>query len=221
MEKVVRLPLFPLNTVLFPGQMLPLHIFEPRYRTMINQCIERETPFGVVLIQEGREVGADAVPHRVGTSARITDTERLEDGRMHIVIAGEARFRILQLYHDLPYLTGDVVAWPWVEDQSLAASPAMQVRQRLERYLAILARSVGDLMEVDNIPTQPIALGCLVAIALQVAMHEKQDLLNSPTVASLLDKEIDLLQREISLLLITRGIPTRLVGQEEIFTWNN
>ena len=73
----MEMPLFPLkNVVLFPGMMLPLHIFELRYREMINRCIEEKIPFGVLLIEEGQEVGDTAKPHMVGTAARITRVER-------------------------------------------------------------------------------------------------------------------------------------------------
>ena len=65
------LPLFPLNTVLFPGMVLPLHIFEERYKLMINHCLEEERPFGVLLIREGKEVGSGAVPYQVGTTTMI------------------------------------------------------------------------------------------------------------------------------------------------------
>ena len=70
----IELPLFPLNTVLFPGQVLPLHIFEERYRLMIRRCLAEDAPFGVALIQTGAEVGAAAEPHTVGTVARIIES---------------------------------------------------------------------------------------------------------------------------------------------------
>ena len=103
-----RLPLFPLRTVLFPGMALPLHIFEERYRLMIGRCMEERSPFGVVLIRSGEEVGAAAEPHDIGTTARIASVQRLEDGRMNLVALGEQRFRILQLDNSGPYLAGDV-----------------------------------------------------------------------------------------------------------------
>jgi Lon protease-like protein len=68
------LRLFPLQTVLFPGMRMPLHIFEERYKLMIRECIEQDAPFGVLLIRDGAEVGAGAVPHNVGTTARISQT---------------------------------------------------------------------------------------------------------------------------------------------------
>src|SRR5262245_26690023 len=102
------LPLFPLNAVLFPGAKLPLHIFEPRYRMMIGECIDNEQPFGVVLIREGPEVGGGARPYDVGVTARITEVERLEDGRFNIVCIGQDRFRIHQTSSERAYLLGDV-----------------------------------------------------------------------------------------------------------------
>src|ERR1700757_4702903 len=96
----MKLPLFPLNTVLFPGMALPLRIFEPRYRLMIEECLTSGGSFGVALISSGREVGDPAVPHRVGTSARIAGAERLSDGRLNIEVVGQERFHILDLYHD-------------------------------------------------------------------------------------------------------------------------
>src|SRR5512147_2655499 len=90
-----ELPLFPLNTVLFPGMPISLHIFEPRYKLMIEQCIQIAQPFGVVLIREGVEaLGPSAEPHQIGCSAQITQVERLEDGRMNIVAVGVERFQI-------------------------------------------------------------------------------------------------------------------------------
>ena len=108
----IELPLFPLNTVLFPGQVLPLHIFEERYRLMIRRCLAEDAPFGVALIQTGAEVGAAAEPHTVGTVARIIESSHLPDGTMNIVTVGTERFRIHRLIHDQPYLRGEVEIFP-------------------------------------------------------------------------------------------------------------
>lgn len=216
MEQLIRLPLFPLNIVLFPGQMVPLHIFEPRYRLMIEQCEKDKSPFGVVLIRQDTPADAPTVPHTVGTTARLMNVDRLPDGRMNIVVAGETRFRILELYDDQPYLTGDVVIWPWTADNLVRLlTPIHEVRQGLERYLALLARSLGDLVEVGNIPVHPLTLACLAAIALQISPNEKQNLLAEPTIGALLEKEIALLERETRALRITDGVPTRLVERGE------
>ena len=90
----MKVPLFPLNTVLFPGGPLPLRIFEPRYLEMISDCLKKDTPFGVLLIREGGETGS-ATTHSIGTLARITDWYQGSDGLLGITAIGEQRFRLL------------------------------------------------------------------------------------------------------------------------------
>ena len=115
------LSLFPLETVLFPGTPVQLHIFEPRYRAMIQLCLDENRPFGVALIRQGLEVGGPAEPYRVGCTARIVDVERLPDGKMNLTALGDERFRILKLRHDQPFLVGQVEALP------LAAAHSMEL----------------------------------------------------------------------------------------------
>jgi len=91
----LKLPLVPLNTVLFPDGPLPLRIFEPRYLDMISQCMKDESPFGICLISEGDEVGASAVPHEIGTIARIQDWHMRHDGILGITVIGDQRFKII------------------------------------------------------------------------------------------------------------------------------
>ena len=91
-----EIPLFPLHTVLFPGGLLPLRVFEPRYMEMVSTCLRANETFGVCLIREGREVGAPAVPHSVGCLARIVQWDMQQLGVLTIVARGERRFRILE-----------------------------------------------------------------------------------------------------------------------------
>src|SRR5690606_41265145 len=102
MTELYSLPLFPLNTVLFPGMTLPLHIFEPRYRVMIKRCLKLNRPFGVVLIRVGNEVGGSAVPHDIGTSAYITHAQPLDNVRINIQTLGYKRFRLVTIEQDKP-----------------------------------------------------------------------------------------------------------------------
>src|SRR5437899_5268215 len=104
----VRLPLFPLHTVLFPEATLALQIFEPRYREMIGRCLAHDEPFGVVLILEGEEIGGEAVRRKIGTEAAIIASERSKDGRYDIVAEGRRRFRIVALDASRPYLRVEV-----------------------------------------------------------------------------------------------------------------
>ena len=97
-----RIPLFPLNVVLFPGEQLPLHIFEPRYRRMVRNCLEAKSPFGMLLALPNGVV-------RVGCTAEIVDiVKKYEDGRMDILTVGREPFRILELFSDDPLLHGQI-----------------------------------------------------------------------------------------------------------------
>ncbi len=152
-----ELPLFPLNTVLFPGMVLPLHIFEPRYRLMINQCIRHNQPFGVVLIHEGVEVGGEAVPHPIGTSAYVTHVERLPDGRMDIHAVGYQRFKIHELRHDQPYLVGMVEDIPIESDETPGtARMTEEIGAALRRYLETFTAAVGTSFPLDNLPSDGV-----------------------------------------------------------------
>ena len=102
MAFIKRLPLFPLGLVLYPSERLPLHIFEPRYKAMTEQCLAEDQPFGIVFFDDGTMA-------QVGCTARITHIlERYEDGRMDLLISGETRFEVVDVYDDEPYLTADV-----------------------------------------------------------------------------------------------------------------
>ena len=89
-----KLPIFPLGTVLFPGGLLPLRVFEARYVDMTRECMKRGTPFGVCLIKEGAEVGSPAMPHAIGCLAEIRDWDMQQLGVLHLKTAGTHRFRI-------------------------------------------------------------------------------------------------------------------------------
>jgi Lon protease-like protein len=191
------LPLFPLNTVLFPGMVLPLHIFEERYKLMIQRCLEEERAFGVVLIREGKEAGGSAVPYDVGTTALIGGVSRLEGGRMNIVTVGHERFRLRTLRRDLPYLMGSAEPWPLAgAETDWAWALVESVRALFQRYLDLLAQAQGDEIKVEELPTEPRAVALLVAIALRLPMAQKQRLLDQPTVARLLVTEQSILRRE-------------------------
>jgi len=216
MGKHISLPLFPLDTVLFPGQVLPLRIFEERYRRMIGQCIEKSWPFGVTLIQEGEEVGGPAKPFEVGTTARVTQVERLDDGRLNILTVGELRFRIAALDQAKDgYLRADVTLWPWSpSDENASQTLALNVRDRLRRYVGMVSQASGVELDTNDIPDEPTELACLTAVALQVDSLEKQDLLTSPSIAALLSKEAGLLRREMRMLQVILASPGRPTSEE-------
>ncbi len=196
-----RMPLFPLNTVLFPGMVLPLHIFEERYKRMIRDCLAAGQDFGVVLIREGLEVGGPAVPFDVGTTARLAEVQHLGGGRMNVSAVGRRRFRILRLHYDQPYLTGDVEFIPLRGGHSgEAAALADRLRPRVARYLELLAQVAGIDLGTRDMPGDPTWLAYMTAIALQIPNREKQKLLAAADVVRLLSVEAEILRREEALL---------------------
>ncbi len=199
---ILELPLFPLNTVLFPGQVLPLHIFEERYRRMIRYCLADDKPFGVVLIRKGQDVRGPSEPHEIGTVARIIESTHLPDGTMNIVTVGMERFRIRRLIYDQPYLRGEVETFPMPEPADAAdlAGLTLEVRQRVVRYIELIAEAAGLRIQVDTVPDAPQQVGYLAAVAMQIDNREKQHLLGSASLAGILAAERTLLNRENALL---------------------
>lgn len=209
----MELSLFPLNTVLFPGQVLPLHIFEERYRLMIRRCLAEDLPFGVVLIKSGQEVGA-AEPQPVGTVARIVESTHLADGTMNIITVGVERFRIRRLLRDQPYLRGEVEPLPLAEpeDGQAAARLAELVRRRVSRYIQLIADAAGLQIQIDEMPHAPQQVGYLAAVTMQIDNAEKQQLLSTAALGRILAQEVFLLDRENALLtwmIDTRAWPER------------
>ncbi len=197
-----EMPLFPLkNVVLFPGMVLPLHIFELRYREMINHCVAERIPFGVVLIDEGKEVGAAAQPHMIGTAARIVRVDRLEDGCMDITAVGTQRFRILELNHSRSYLSATVTQFPLVNGATkLAADLAQRVRPQVMNYVELLAKASSTNLRLERLPEDPLTLAFLIAIALQVKAGDKQKILQMPGIPEILALESRLIARESKLM---------------------
>ena len=133
----MQVPLFPLNTVLFPGGPLPLRIFEPRYLGLVSQCLKNDKPFGVLLIRDGGETGP-ATTHNVGTLARITDWYQGSDGLLGITAIGEQRFRLIaSVRQDDGLNIGDV--------EILDNEPATPLPEEYEEMATILAGVLDDL----------------------------------------------------------------------------
>lgn len=197
-----KLRLFPLHIVLFPGMPLGLHIFEERYKQLINECLRDGEPFGVVAIRRGSEVG-DPAPDlfEVGTAAHILQVEPLDEGRMNIVGVGQARFRIEQLYTDRPYLYADV-EYLHLRDQRDPALPALmnRVGLLLHRYLDVLRQA--DLVKGGGheLPGDPVSLAYLAAYVLQVPDEQKQVLVEENSLPALLHRLADMYRRELPLV---------------------
>jgi len=222
----VRLPLFPLGTVLYPGLLLPLHIFEERYRTMVHRLTggvtgeqpEEDPPdFGVIAIRQGREVGADGVHelHEIGCTAQIRRVEALPDGRYDLVTTGARRFRLLKAYDDVaPYLVGDIE----LLDEEPGADADVLAGSVTRHYLAYrdqLLSLQGQAPRVRGpMPRDPVVLSYLVAAAMVLDRTDKQDLLEAPDTAARLRAELALLRRERVMLTHLPSLPGADIARE-------
>jgi ATP-dependent Lon protease len=148
--------------------VLPLHIFEERYKLMINNCLAQDKPFGVVLIYSGSEAGDSAIPHPVGTVARIANWEWLPDGRINILTAGERRFRIVDFAEaELPYLEGLVEYWD-DEPAQHRDLPALtnKVSDTFVDYLTLIMSLSDQALPISQLqlPSDPSMLSYLHAL---------------------------------------------------------
>lgn len=216
MSEQYELRLFPLNTVLFPGMVLPLHIFEERYKQMISECIEESQPFGVTLLRSEQAERSMGDIYDVGTTAQIAQVDPLPDGRMNIIALGQQRFRIHQIYQHQSYLTAIVEDFPEVDedDYSTITTRATQnVSKLLSSYLEILKEMGTIELNTRHLPNSPEALAYLVAIILQIPNDQKQALLSIADIPELLNEEYELLKSERDVLRILGD--ERTVFQDE------
>jgi len=207
------LPLFPLGTVLVPGQELPLHIFEPRYRQLVSDLLdlpEADRVFGIIAIREGHEVGVNAARslHSVGTAARLGSAARYPDGRFDIATVGGRRFRLDAVVDTgRPYLTGSVT-WLAEEEGDAAAALAPTLRERLEDYREALI--IGGLLDPDDdepLPDDPRELSYAPVTGMILDLADRQSLLECPDDTARLRAGLALLRREAALAEVLPSVP--------------
>jgi Lon protease-like protein len=204
-----ELPLFPLNTVLFPEMTLPLRIFEPRYLQMVEDCMREDALFGVVCIQSGPEVGGPALPYTIGTTARIVGVERESPELLHVVTVGQERFRIRELVSGKPYLVGKVEPFPLTKLDAPEVGTIVDAQMPLLTVYLELLSQVSELeIALQRSPESAEAVAYFVAMLLQVPLSIKQRLLGIADLPTLLQEEAALLRSDLA------GLTALLQGEE-------
>lgn len=206
----MRIPLFPLGTVLYPGAVMPLHIFEQRYRDLVGDLSDTQTgdtgrAFGVVAIREGREVGRDGVRalYEVGTLAVLRGVDPYPDGRYDIVTVGGARFRLRDLDStSASYLNADVD----ILDDSDGEDPQVPAVSVRSRYLAYRAALEGPEAG-EPLPDDAGLLSWVVAEGMLLDLPERQRVLAADDTTSRLRVQRDLLRRELGLFATLPSLP--------------
>jgi Lon protease-like protein len=207
-----RLPMFPLGTVLLPFAHLPLHIFEPRYRALVKDCLAADGQFGVVLIERGHEVGGGDVRFGVGTVARILQTAELPDGRWLVDAVGTDRFRITEWLPEDPYPQAVVEAF---DDEPFDAVPGAEAEaagrrtavERLLRQVLALQVEMGfpAPSAVRSLDDDPATAAYEAALLSPIGPMDTQKILEAPGTAArlalletMLDDARDVLTRRIA-----------------------
>ncbi|WP_183107174.1 LON peptidase substrate-binding domain-containing protein [Streptomyces sp. 1114.5] len=227
-----RLPLFPLNTVLYPGLVMPLNVFEERYRRLVADLLEQseDAPrrFGVLAIKDGREV-APVRPEEgpagpldglgtatgdplealfpIGCIADVASVQHQPDGRYELLVTGTTRFRLLSVDTSGPYLTGEIEP---IEEQPGEGSGALAAE--VERAFRVYQKRLAGAREASTVgrqelPDDPQVLSYLVAAASVFETPLKQQLLAAPDTAQRLRTELDLLRRETAVLTWLPSLP--------------
>jgi hypothetical protein len=200
------LPLFPLQTVFFPGMVLPLHIFEPRYRTMFAARAEHDPIFGIVLTRTGREVFDQPEVHAVGTGATLLEAVRHEDGRVDLAVRGGKRFRVLGGDWAEGYLTASVEWLPEDRDSrpdGEAVRLAEDVRAAFVAYLEALERATGQRFARPAMDGAPEEVAYAVCAMMPFGTAASQRLLEAEQGMPLLREVLSSVRKERDLLLAT------------------
>ena len=199
------MPLFPLGMVLYPGLVLPLHIFEERYRQLVRDLRAGPRPgqFGVIAIRKGRETGVDGISalHEIGCTATLRQITEHDDGRFDLTTVGTRRFRLAKLDSSRAYLQGEVeLLAEQTGDQATADLAARAVRRAFRGYLNLLAEQGAAQLSIPELPDEPILLSYLVAATMIIDLPDRQALLAQPDAVGRLVAERTMLSRETAIL---------------------
>ncbi|MEM8620517.1 MAG: LON peptidase substrate-binding domain-containing protein [Actinomycetota bacterium] len=199
------MPMFPLGSPLLPGGVLPLHVFEPRYRQMVIDCLQAdgEPEFGQALITHGREAGGGDERAMVGTVARMVDIEALEEGRYALIAVGMQRIRIQAWLPDDPYPLADVEPWP--EEHADPTGLAERVAAALDRVRSALSMAAelgeaeGDAADIE-IAEDPLVATYHLGTLAPIGPADRYRLLAAPGPAERLD-ELEAILDDVEAML--------------------
>ncbi len=206
---LLRIPLFPLPTVLVPGLVMPLVLFEPKYLKLAENLMEQdeaERYFGIVKTIPKTVGTSDISINSIGTIAQVQSMDLMPDGKWDMVTVGNRKFRIIELYQDLAYLTADIELLPEEtqadEPDDLILSNALAA---FDEYRSLLGVSIQDN---EDLPTEGQTLSYLITAAAMFSLDEKQALLEMHSSSDRLQKITKILNREVAIISQLRCFPT-------------
>jgi len=208
----LTLPLFPLGSVLYPGLVMPLHIFEERYRQLVDDLLAGPEPrqFGVIAIRQGQETGVDGVTalFETGCTAVVRRVTRHPDGKFDLITVGAERFKLIRLVEPAPYFSAEIEMLPdEIGDEAEAESAVPVVQAAFRAYLDLLSERGGAQVSVPEVPDENILLSYIVAAAVVLDLLVRQQLLAEPNAAARLKTERALLTKEQQILRSLTATP--------------
>jgi Lon protease-like protein len=217
------LPLFPLNTVLFPGVVMPLYVFEERYRTLVRDLIAlpptRDREFGVVAIKVGYEIGERGVHtiQRVGCAALVTQVTANDDGTFEIIVVGRRRFHVEDLDPSNAYLQADV---EWLADPGGGSAADLAADAAVALALFDTYRRVVEDLRADDVldgptPSDPVDLSYTLAAAMVLTLADRQRMLECPDVSSRLRMGTALLRGELRAIRAIPALPATSMARTQ------
>jgi Lon protease-like protein len=201
-----RLPIFPLRVVLLPGDLLPLHVFEPRYRLMLSRRVGKDPCFGIVLTRSGSEVGDRPATHEIGTSGTNVEQVALPDGRSSLLVKGSRRFEILESDWDESYMEATV---NWLDPQDPVEGDfeleetVVRIKELLGRYLDAYSQGTGQRARFRDFDDEPVAFAYAVASSLPIPVQARQRILEAMPPRELLATLEETVRLETALLIKT------------------
>ncbi|MGN6132342.1 MAG: LON peptidase substrate-binding domain-containing protein [Nocardioidaceae bacterium] len=215
-----QLPIFPLNTVVFPGMTVPLHVFEERYRALVHHLLTIPDKslrlFGIVAIREGYEVGTHGAQslHRVGCVVQMTSVEPYPDGRFDIEVVGRQRLRLERLDTSGSYLVGEVETVP--EDaraDDVVAAEAQRTRETFREYQRRLGELQGVEVSADRLPEDPSYLSYALSAVALLTLQQRQSLLEAGSALDRLMLLRHLLREELRAIRALPSLPATDVSR--------
>ena len=207
------LPLFPLTTALVPGLVLPLHIFEPRYRSMVEELLVNPDPsarvFAMVAVRDGASVEHEGLRalHPVGVTTLLRDADRLTDGRYNIVTIGQQRFTLRSIDTSAQLIRAEV---DFLEEPEIDVDPALadRVARAFAAYRSVLSLELEDHAGLaTGVQSDPSAASFLITASMVLPVRERQMLLEAPDAVARLRLAEQLLVRECGLITELSAIP--------------
>jgi Lon protease-like protein len=215
---VTQVPLFPLNAVVFPGIVTPLHIFEERYRALIRELLTVEEVFdrvfGIIAIREGYEVGEHGMQsvHRTGTLVQLTEVERYDDGRFDIEVIGRQRLHVIDSESSGPFLRGDVELLADT-DEPHAGQEAARTLETFKVYRELLSELRGGPVLAGEMPSDPAYLSYALASTCLLTLPQRQALLEAETAVERLGSLRRLLSEEMRAMKALPSLPATEVAR--------